>query len=140
MDFSNKDPIEKLYADKPLTMKQVKEEMHLRKTLLPFVDDIVIKRGRSGIWEVVDMILNFMEKYHRKEMRDILMYVKQQREIQQNQFGSSDNKSVRYLGTVPNRVETLLRRVYEDELPMSEKKFKREFMKRYPEFRVAKII
>lgn len=118
----------------------IKEELRMRKVLDPLVDYIIIKKGRAGIWEVVDAIMKFMVKYHRAELKEILESIKKERELMTDDFGATKSKSFRKLGSIPERVEVLLRRAYEDEFPIPHRDFKRQFFKRYPGFAVARKI
>lgn len=115
-------------------------EMKLRGLIDPLIDAVIIKRGREGMWEVINLILKFLYKYHKAEMMEIHEAVKQDRELANNQFASSKTQGLRKLGSIPERLESILRRAYLDELPMPQKEFRREFFKRYPQFRIAQKI
>lgn len=115
-------------------------ELFLRKEYDKLVDYIIIKRGREGIWQVVDQILKFMQKYFPDEIKEVIDEVKKDRELSYNEYGSTKDRTLRKLGSVPQRLENLLFRAYEGQWPMPSKQFRREFFKRYPAFRVAQKI
>lgn len=123
-----------------LSFEQWKYEQQLRKHFFPFVDKLIIEKGRKGLWEVVEMIMKFMYKYHRDEMIAIEREAKRERGLAINEFGSNKDKSIRKLGIMPERIENLLRRAYNDTYPIPIQEFRRKFFQKYKKFAVAEKI
>lgn len=120
--------------------QQWKREMYLRRKLDPLVDKLIIEKGRGAIWDVVDLILQYLWKYKRDYMKAVIKEVEKDRELVHNKFASSKDKGIRKLGSIPEEVEILLSRAYLDEVQANSKKFRQEFFRRYPQFRVAEKI
>jgi hypothetical protein len=100
------------------------------------------KRGRAGFWEVVDQIMKYLysSPKFRSEMAALEYEVKQVKESTFNKYASSKDKSVRFLGKMPDRLVLAIKRVYGEDLPISNDEWRRGFFRRYPQFRVADVI
>lgn len=118
----------------------IKAELLMRKKLDPFVDYIIIQKGRGGVWAVVDTLLQFMATYYPQELKDVIEDVKRDRLSAANEWAETKKGMMRKLGSMPDRLWIMLKRAYEGEVPIPPREFKREFFKRYPAFRVTKKI
>jgi len=105
------------------------------------VTKIIEARGKKPIWDVIDMIVNLWELKCPDESRDVKINIEQYREdaidkdYAQTKGGKQFNR--RLLMALPRKLMMLIRTVYDhDELKM-DSKFNKEFVKRYPSFRIG---
>lgn len=127
-------------VDADYEYKHWKREMFLRRKLDPVIDKLILSKGRGALWDVVDEIMRYLWTYKRDYMVDLIEDVKRDRELVLNQYGSSKGKSFRKLGSMPEELEILISRAYMEEIDARSSKFRREFFKRYPAFRIAEKI
>ena len=123
-----------LYTD-PLTLKTYPAWMSIA------VDELLLKVRHKDIWEIVDFaIAIWAKKYpvkHKQYLRDMAAY----RKNRANKHASNKTKSMRQLVELPREINYLLNKIASHRIEdYGEKKFWREFAKRYPAFSPAKKI
>ena len=103
---------------------------------------IVESRKTKPIWEVIDMIVKLWEVKCQDEAKAVRINIDQYREdaidkdYAQTKGGKQFNR--RLLMALPRKLMLLIRTVYDsDELKM-DSKFNKEFVKRYPNFRIGR--
>jgi hypothetical protein len=118
------------------------KDVNLADKLLHMKED-----NQTDVWKVIDAIVDSWKSRNYKEWQSHLIDVGRLSDTRADEFGSNrkTKKSasitdMRYLADIPQWIILVLRKLYSvDELPMN-KKFFREFARRYPVFRVAKKI
>lgn len=117
-----------------------------------FIDDLIASKSTSveGFWQVVHMMVNYLYNHPnpivRADMLRLEEDAKQIRQTQKNEYGTSQNggknklAGIRHLGVMPEPIAISIKRLYDGEMPISEKEFTRGFFKRYPKFATAEKI
>ena len=107
---------------------------------------LVLKKKAGGdLWRVIDEVVNAWTKSSPSQYQSHLINVGQIRKTRKDErhASSTDKKTgavLRYTVDVPEKVVNMIRCLYNpDELPMN-KKFWREFTRRYPIFRIPERI
>lgn len=103
-------------------------------------DGLVKLRNTKGLWVVIGEVVKTWEKLKKERYTSHIVDLKDKRETRANQYGSTKSNTLRYLLDIPEDILTMIRILYSvDELPF-DKKFLREFGKRFPQYRVAEKI
>lgn len=95
---------------------------------------------KDGFWKHVDEMLEFLYKEFPIEMIDHEVKCDFQRALSKNKYHSNTDMSARTIGSPPERLYSLLHKIYnqlEDVPYPSQKEFWRAFYKRYPQFSYA---
>src|SRR3990167_8091252 len=102
-------------------------------------DKLVEMRKKKLLWDVIDEIIHIWKASKPKEWKAHLIDISDKRETRKDpKFGTSktESSSFRTLLDIPEKVYRMIRSLYSvDELPM-DRKFFREFGKRFPEMKI----
>ena len=113
---------------------------------MQIADMLLDNAEKRGLWDTVDMILNVWFKKHPREYEEHQRFVALTRKTQKNKFGSTERKrgdlgGLRHLGEIPTDIATTLDLLcYRQIKDYGDRRFYREFFKRYPVFSVAEKI
>lgn len=106
-------------------------------TVWQTADGLVKLRNTKGLWEVIGEVVKAWENLKKHKYTSHIIDLKEKKETRLNQYGSTKSKSLRYLLDIPEDIINMIRILYPiDELPF-DKKFFREFGKRFPQYKVA---
>lgn len=123
-----------LYTD-PLTQRTVPAWMSTA------VDELLYKVRHKNIWEIVDFCIEMWAKKYPVEHKKFLKEMASFKKNRANKFASSETKSMRQLVELPRDVNYLLDKIASHKIAdYGEKKFWREFARRYPAFSPAQSI
>lgn len=100
------------------------------------------KGGAEQFWKVIDEIVKIWRDKNPTQWKSYLIELGKIRKTRRDEkFGESKKGSMRYLLDVPQPIIYMIRCLYDvHELPMNDKKFWREFGKRYTVFLVPKKV
>lgn len=99
-----------------------------------FADEVIRLKNTEGPWAVIDAILKYWKETHPTRFEAYLIELKDKRDTRLNARGSNRSGSMRSWIDIPQQVFAMIRAIYRaNELPM-DKKFFREFARRYPVF------
>lgn len=111
-------------------------------------DKMLEKASKIGLWETVEMVVNVWFKKHPKEFEEHKKFVSLYRENLKNEDGSSKtgkarslsiSTGIRHMGEIPGDIATTLDMLcYSRIKEYGDKRFYREFFKRYPVFAVGR--
>ncbi len=102
-----------------------------------FADDVMQARKDGDVWVVVEKIVDFWKSENPTEYRSLLVEVPKLRKSRARSSGASKSKNTRFLADIPLKIIQIIQTLYgPEELPL-DKRFFREFARRFPEFRVA---
>ncbi len=95
----------------------------------------------DNVWPVVEECLKIFEAKRPAEYKSYLVELKETKDTRRNKFASSsETEMFRYTLDIPEMVIYMLRKLYTtDELPM-DKKFMRDWARRFPKMRVSEKI
>jgi len=120
----------------------IQENGKIRKVAdVELAEKITDMRKKTDVWDVIDMMVKVWVKNAPDDVEAMRINIDQYREtLNDKEFGTTDNgkdMERRFQLAFPKSLMLMIRSQYKaDELPM-DKKFFREFGKRYPFFRVA---
>ena len=97
-------------------------------------------RKTENHWTVIRVIVDAWKKESPARWDSFLFSVKEKQKSRLNKYGSSKSKNLRYLIDMPTKVYQLIRVLYPVEELSMDKKFFREFAKRFKEFAVPEKI
>jgi hypothetical protein len=109
-----------------------------RKRAMGLVDKIISDAKKAGtgdkgkFWKVVTDLDTALERLYPKEYQILLTEIARERASRTNEFASNKDKSFRHLAKIPVAIWGSLRLIYGEELPYTNKRFQREFAKRFP--------
>lgn len=112
----------------------------LNSSDVQLADTLLRMKKTKPLWSVIRYIYEAWAKSEPREYESFLFTVKDKRDTRINQYGSTRNKALRYTLDIPSKVYMLIRILYPVEELRMDKKFLREFAKRFPECRVAEKI
>jgi hypothetical protein len=103
--------------------------------------------NQTDVWQVIDAVIKAWRDRNPSQWQSHLVDVGRLSDTRGDEFGSNRKTKkkaslmdIRYIADIPQWIILVLRKLYTvEELPMN-KKFFREFARRYPVFRVAKKI
>lgn len=101
------------------------------------IEHLVKPKGIDGFWRDVEIFMNYLYQKHPVEMKALEDEAEMIRTQTMNKYAASASLSMRFLGKMPGKLVIMLDRVYNKEYPISQKRFQREFFRRYPKLRVA---
>src|SRR3990167_2999834 len=104
-----------------------------------FVDQVMKVRGATTApWPGMDLCMKFWEKQNPTRYNSFLMDIRDTRETRlDSRFGLSKNKSMRYTLDIPQEVILMIRKIYNTDELVMDRRFYQEFAKRYPECKIA---
>lgn len=108
---------------------------------IDLVETTIKLKNKGELWTVIELLLQAILKKHPDEMKALQVQISDTKEmLDDKEFGqTTGGKDFERRMTVifPLRLQQMLRRLYStEELPM-DSKFYREFVNRYPNFRLA---
>lgn len=106
---------------------------------MEFADMIVVERRNLDKWQIIELLMERWFHSDPKEAQGTLHDVKYMRETSRDKrFGTTKDKNLERRMTMlfPITLQKLIRSVYKAEELLFDKKFFREFLKRYPGFQV----
>jgi hypothetical protein len=94
----------------------------------------------SGFWKHIEELVAFLYSRYPMEMIQYEIQAKMRRDTALNKFNSTKDKTLRSPGGMPYRLDLLIKKIYGQDLPMSQKGFYNEFFRRYRQFAYAEKI
>ena len=108
---------------------------------IDFAEDIIKLKNQKDQWEVIDKLIEKWIKTSSSEVEALKIQLEDQRELlDDKEFGQTKggkDLERRFTLVFPLKLMLMLRAVYSAEELEFDSKFYREFVKRYPNFRVA---
>lgn len=103
------------------------------------VDKLIkLKRdNQTNVWVVIDEIIKIWKDKYPTSWKSFIVTTEKTRDSRANKYGSNDRAGLRYTVDMPEWVHNVIRRLYDPSELAMDKKFFREFWKRYPVFRVS---
>jgi len=103
-------------------------------------DKLIAMSKTKPLWEVIAYIIVVWKKSAPAQWESFIIDVKDKVKSRKNIYGSTESKVLRYTLDIPHKIYSMIRILYPPEkLPMN-KKFFREFARRFSEFKVAEKI
>lgn len=107
----------------------------LDANLVEFVDRIIPMSNHRSPWEVIDEMITFWASKNPVQYKSFIIEVKEKKLSRSNQYGGATSSGQRYMLDVPHDLLVMIRVVYPD--MEFDKKFFREFAKRFKQFAVV---
>lgn len=105
------------------------------------VDQLLGKIRHKDVWEIFEFCVDIWAKKYPDEHKKYLAEMKNYKSNRLNKFGSTKNKNMRELVTLPRELNFLLDKIAADKIAdYGPKKFWRELARRYPGFSPAESI
>lgn len=106
-----------------------------------FADRIMDLQKTKSPWVVIDELITYWKKTRPTEWQSFIVDITETRDSRNNEFGSSNRNSGRYLADVPKKIVDAIAALYAGtDFVYNDKKFYHELVKRHPEFKVAEKI
>jgi len=103
-------------------------------------DKLLDMKKTRPLWEVIRYIFDTWKKSSPSVYESFIFEVKEKQRSRGTVYGSNSSKTLRYLVDIPKKIYMLIRILYPVEQLQMDKKFMREFARRFPECRVAQKI
>lgn len=100
-------------------------------------DTLLDMKRKKPLWTVISYIVETWKKSNPSRYNSFLFNVKEKRQSRATKFGSNKNLTLRYSLDIPVKVYQIIRVLYSTDELKTDKKFLREFARRFPEFRIA---
>ena len=107
---------------------------------IEMLDYLMKPKGVKGFWEDVEIFMKYFYETYPSDMKALEVEAETERRSAYNKFASNRFNTHRVLGKMPEMLNFMLDRIYNRRYPISQKRFQREFFKRYPKLRVADTI
>jgi hypothetical protein len=104
------------------------------------VEKLMKLRETKSLWECITACIDAWKALKPKQWESYLVDVAEDKKTRANKYGSTKDKSLRYIVDIPTPVYKLIRILFPSEELKMDKKFFRAFARRYPEYRVANKI
>lgn len=106
------------------------------------LEHLMKPKGIDGFWDDVHTFMQYLYRTYPMDMKAMEDEVRVRRENAFNKFaagrgGVGNMSGIRTPGLIPDRLLMMLDTIYKKEYPVSQLAFRREFLKRYPKFRIA---
>ena len=99
------------------------------------------EKSGSNPWPVIEECLKIWVETNPTQYNSFLVDVTDMKQTRRNKFASSKTEMYRYTLDLPEKVYHMIRCIYSvEELPMDDKRFFREWAKRFPTMKVAEKI
>lgn len=107
---------------------------------IEMMDHLMKPKDIVGFWNDVHIFMSYLYENYPRDMKLLELEAQAERETAYNKWSSNKSKTQRAYGKLPDLLIRMLDTVYRGHYPISQNKFKREFFRRYPKFRVADVI
>lgn len=97
------------------------------------------KIDRGQFWEVIQEIEALFRTINPYEYKVLLEDIERERRSQTNKHAAGKD-GLRQLGRVPVFIWGTVKAFYGEEMPYSNKRFQREFIKRFPHYRISEKV
>jgi hypothetical protein len=118
-------------------MKVIDGSRLIDSSYVSFVDKVMKTRNELGLWETIDLLVDYWSKENPTVYDSFVIEVGKKRDTRATEYGSDKNKNLRSVLDIPDRLIRMIRVIYNSEELKMDKEFFNKFWKRYAVFRVA---
>lgn len=109
-------------------------------TLKAQLDDLDKLYRTANPWKVIAKIVEIWQKSDPKRWDAYLFEWKDKKASRKNQYASTNDKSLRYLIDMPEKIHMMIRLFYPSDELVMDKEWLREFGRRFPQFLICEKI